>query len=213
LEPPAPDIVIDGADLGVEITEFYAEEALKRFESEQQLVLEKGRTICAEMGLPPVIVKVFWNAGASSSMRVRTSLAQELVKVVAKNIPQIDSQIDIEQDGESPSSLPSAIDLISIERWSMHKTHHWYSPRFAFVSEPSIQQIEARIAEKNAKCDGYRSACKYLWLLIVTEGTAPSSWVQLSESIRTYKYRSAFDQVFFFHRLYGQVIKLPTTQN
>jgi hypothetical protein len=204
--------MVERAGLGVEVTEFYQEQNLKQLESEQQLVLERARTMCEEMGLPPMIVKVVWSAGATTSKRERPSLAHQLVNAVAKNTPLVDSQIAIEQDGQAGSPLPTMVDVLGIERWSVHRSHHWFRPRSSFVVESSTQKIQTRISEKNVRFRDYRGVCERLWLLLVVEGIGPSSWCELPESTRLHKYDSVFEQVFFFHRLDGRVIKLPTIQ-
>jgi len=209
--PPEPDVLISDAGIGVEITEFYTEEMLKKIESEQDLVLERARAMCEEMRFPPMIIRVIWNAGASTSRKERPILARQLVNAVTKNIPAVNSPVYLEQDGELDSCLPAVVDSIGIERWSEHNIHHWFSPRFSFVSGLSAQQIQKRITEKNARfC--HRGACKSLWLLIVAEGIGPSSWCELPEGTKLHEYDSVFDQVFFFHRLYGQVTRLRTRQ-
>lgn len=211
LSPPEPDIVIDGTRLGVEVTEFYRQGPLKHNESEQERVLEKARTICEARGLPPMIVKVIWNLGASISKRERSQLANSLVNAVERNVPCVDTQREIEQD-EYNSLLPSTVDILRIERWSVHRTHHWFSPRFDFPAVSSVEEIQNRISKKNTLFLNYAGVCASLWLLIVAEGIAPSSWSELPENARVHSYETTFDRVFFFHRVDGRVIELQTTK-
>jgi hypothetical protein len=209
--PPEPDIVIHGSPIGVEITEFYRQGPHKQNENEQQMVLNRARDICEARGLPPIIVKVIWNAGASISRRERSQLAEALVRVVEDNIPSVDTQREIEQD-DCNSILPSTVDSLGIERWSFHKSHHWFSPRFDFRAEASSQEIQQRISKKNNVYRDYVGLCEVLWLLIVAEDIAPSSWSDLSGPARLHQYESQFERVFFFHRLDGRVIELQTTK-
>jgi hypothetical protein len=209
---PEPDVIVEGTDLGVEITEFYREEKRKRDESEQELLLAEAQRLYVADDRPPLIVSVFWNDGASTRRKDRSTLAQTLVAAVVKNMPPVDSWLEIEQDGEPSCPLPAAIDSLKIERFSFDMTNNWSSPRAAFVHGCSADEIQAIISKKNSRFLNYDGLCKRLWLLIAIEGTAPSSWCELPAETRSHEYVSVFEHVFLMERTPSRVIKLPVTQ-
>ena len=207
--PPEPDIVV--GDIGIEITEFYDGDTRKRDETEQQLVLSEAQSVYEVTDNPSVIVTVYWNQSAAPRRTERSQLARQLVDIVISNIPIVDASAEVEQDGEPGCALPSVIDSLRIQRFAVHESNHWFSPRSAFVFHTSVEQLQATISRKNSKSVAYTGACGKLWLLIVAEGIATSSWCELPPRTLGHDYDSIFDSVFFLNLISSRVTELSTT--
>lgn len=210
-DPPEPDIIV--GEIGVEITEFYSQDTRKRDETEQQLVLEEAQHIYEKAHTRDVIVAVNWNQSAAPSRKDRPTLAGQLVDVVIKNMPRVDAWIEIEQDGDPGCALPSIIDSIKIQRFAVHKSSYFFSPRSAFLFPCSIDQLQAVISGKDSKFTAYAGMCKSLFLLIVAEGRATSSWCQIPQEASDHQYKSIFDRVFFLNLISSGITELSVASN
>jgi hypothetical protein len=84
----------------------------------------------------------------------------------------------------------------------------WGVGRGDAVPDLASVQIIERIQDKETKLGKYRSRCSKIWLLIVEDGFAPSSYFVISNGLKKQIYKSSFDRIFLFRNFSREVIEL-----
>lgn len=88
----------------------------------------------------------------------------------------------------------------------------WYPNRGGGYGEADVARVQETIDRKSQKLDKYRAKCVRVWLVIVVDGFAPSSFMDLSGAAIGHTYWSPFDRVFYFESFDRRVVRLHPTQ-
>jgi len=218
-DPPEPDFHITShkAPIGLELTRFFPlGENRKRQESEQDHIVALAREIYAGRGLPVLNVRVNWDYSYLPTKRDRGSIPESLAAIVSDNAPSIGGQIKIDLCDEPMPVLPPGVNSVDIDRMFDYEFHLWQSPRYEFVPDIHSDEIQSVIDLKSKKFSKYNGPCDEIWLLIVAEGFAPSSFGRPTDELKAHKYQGRFQRAFFATLLPPQVIdlnvKVPTNQ-
>lgn len=209
-----PDFLVtlpSGGRLGIELTEFFHDEeeggsASKAQESLQEKVTRKAIEAYESKGLPPVVVSLFWAAYDDIRPPRVPQLAQEVADVVAAHLPE-KSIATVEQTGLPGSPLPDEVNTLHVFRHEDIDENEWNSPRAGYVPGVAQSEIQRRITDKEQRLAAYRRQGSAVWLVIVAEGLAPSSFANV-ESFRDAAFVSSFDEVFLFRFFDRDVIRL-----
>jgi hypothetical protein len=105
-------------------------------------------------------------------------------------------------------SHPREIITVGIARLGDPTENHWVSTRVGWVPQLNMPDLGRRIAEQESRLAAYRSRCNEVWLLIVADGRAPSSFGEFAEAVRRQEFHSAFDRLFFFRYFDGDYVEL-----
>jgi hypothetical protein len=217
-ELQAPDFSLteaSGQRLGIELTEFFKDDVdesgsrLKTQENLQEKVTFRAMQRYAVMGLPSVIVSIFWASYDDIVPGRVDELAGELATVVAAHLPAGPSgSAEVEQTGLPGSPLPDEVNTLHIYRIPEMDENEWNSLRAGYIPKIASGEIQRLIDKKERRVSEYRKACPVLWLVIVAEGLAPSSFGDLERAVRETRYRSSFDKVFFFRLFDKEAVAL-----
>jgi hypothetical protein len=141
-------------------------------------------------------------------------IVRELVSFVSARIPEENDSGSYEPDWATwkPSNLPEGVAAIDIDRPSYHSAAYWFMPRSGMVPDLAAELLQKRIGAKNAKLRQYNAAPTENWLVLVVEGSAPSSTFTLTKGALEYPYESAFQKTFLFNAFARSTFELTTVR-
>lgn len=84
----------------------------------------------------------------------------------------------------------------------------WGVGRGGVVPDLPSDSIRERVQDKESKIPRYLGKCSKVWLLIVEDGFAPSSYFDIPDEVKSENYRSTFDRIFLFRNFSREVIEL-----
>jgi hypothetical protein len=129
-------------------------------------------------GLPAVTVYVRSLSRVIPEKAAVPDLVRELVNFAASRLPPPDGSASFERDWTSwprSTTLPHGVAAVEIRRRSHQDQANWFMPRAGMVPDLSVRLLQKRIGVKNARFAKYSSPPSENWLLIIAEGTFPSS--------------------------------------
>jgi hypothetical protein len=137
----------------------------------------------------------------------REQLSKEIADFVCNNIP-LPASYHTFHPQDSDSTFPNHIHAITIGRFSVLTKHHFNVPSADWAQKDFSAEIQQAIDSKNQKRIHYNDSCSEHWLLIVSDGSGPSSFFDLSGGTREAMFESQFDRNFFmeaFSRIYWEL--------
>lgn len=200
----SPDVIfeMEGKRIGIEITELYDDEKMRRQEAIKERICTEGQKLCEnEKGMPKCHVGM-WLGDRISKEREK-NLSRELFEVVRNNIP-IDGSVDVDED-----ILPSGVCYLSIYSYNNYPKRHFWT--FAQVVEGGkifSEQLCKRIKEKNDKYEKYCRSVDSCWLLITAVGKRGSSVFEFGSGMEEVEYKTPFERVFFLNGFNCQLNEL-----
>jgi hypothetical protein len=217
IEGERPDFVVRGANgtVGFEVTQQYMKAAgggqsLRAQESEKSIVVEMARKLYEQLKLPPLEVHfLFGNSGPFEKSK-RELLSTQLARLVQSHIPPSGTAVSIGNDFSERSDMPDEIAYVSIGSFDSVTHNHWSAGDSGFVQEDFIEELQHTIDGKNATIESYCDKCDSCWLIIVADGSGPSSFFQPSEKTIAHVYDSKFDRTYFVEAFTRRVVRLAT---
>ena len=193
----SPDFIIDsgGHRLGIEVTEWHADQRQRAREAEQEGVVAAARRTHQEAGEPALMVRVYWNAFDAVSKRERSKLVAALVAVVRSNTPECQCGIVLDRAESDGVALPPHIDRIDIYRYEEDPDVDWMSVRYGMLPTITAGLVQAEIRRKSDLTGGFRDVDE-LWLLLVLGLRNTSSWGELGADALNARYTGAFSRIF-----------------
>ena len=159
--------------------------------------------------LPPLDVRVDWSESHFMTSKREKELRIILVDLVASHLPEQERSVLITFPAPDWEKLPAEIAAVRIARFDGLSRNHWDFFRGAYLQEVTVKQLHTLSTEKEQKLPTYRCACPAgVWLLIVADGSQPSSLIELNPAMTAYQFETAFDRVFFFQYFDGTSIEL-----
>ena len=205
-ESPDYIIYISQERIGLEMTALVRDE-LAAIRTAQNKCLQKATELARQKGLPIVNVKVEFRS--SHDPIDIDEAARELVEFVEKKIPEID---DTKFWHYYESGLIYS-KWISIHLGTVNGRKWLTDYRFGRINMNwmrinPIDEIQARIDEKQLKIPSYRKKCDKCWLLIgVNEWAAPEA-VAITEELESHVFSGDFQRLFFLRNIEGTVTEL-----
>lgn len=212
IETERPDFLVEApaATIGVEITEI-CESPERRKEVEEQRICEKARDLYAKSGLPPLIATIhFANAKLRKGLcdRIASQLAECVVASHAK-IPTGGS-VFIE---ELPDNCADFVDAVHV-LLSPHATFEdWSVSRVGWIATTFEDELQANIDRKQSKLSEYLGKCSQCWLVVGASGREPSSFYEMSSSMKEGVFYSDFSRVFFVQLFEGTLVELHVARS
>ena len=215
-EEGEPDCVVTletGEGLGVEHTQFLRDEdergsRLKEQESLQDQVVKSAQRVYQRRGGVPLDVMFHWTDCHPIVAANVNLIAENAAAVVAQYVPEDGSvNLDYADLAAWESPRPSEISLLRISRGEGAMRDSWKSSRGDYEPFIAGSEIQRILDGKERKLAGYRRACSRMWLLIVAEGHAPSSYGDTNK-LNGQRFVSSFDEVFFFRFFERDVLRL-----
>lgn len=212
-----PDFVWTGIEqpLGIEITRLFkdapqGQRPVQAQESDQRATVELAKQIYEKRNLPNLDIRViFGNTEIKKSHR--KLLASELANLIQHCLPAPDSWVHFDNNFEN-DSIPEEISYLSIARIENLMKNHWSVSGAGWVQEDFVIELQKKIDEKNSRLSNYLKNCSRCWLLIVAEGTGPSSFFDLNENTARHCYNSFFERTFFMEAFTHKVTELDITK-
>ena len=211
-ESECPDFLVatNHGILGIEHRDYHWDEKdssgspLRQQENLRQKVLWNAIRIYESRGLPHLDVRVDWSTNHYITSKREKELRTILVDLVTSHLPEQNGCILIECPSPDWEKLPEEITAVRIARFDGLSGNHWNFSRGGYLQEATVNQLHTLITEKEQKLPTYRFACPAgVWLLIVADGSQPSSLIEPNAAMTTFQFETAFDRVFFFQYFEG----------
>lgn len=77
-------------------------------------------------------------------------------------------------------------------------TSYWSAPLASFVPTVTPRQLQKILSKKSTLCRDYRKKCNEIWLVIVMDRFAASSYSLIPDEISESSFSHGFDQAFLF---------------
>lgn len=189
--------------VGIELTDYYriapaSRRLIQEQESLRDQVVARARQRYEVMGGPPLYVSIVFNMSLDIRKRDVLALTEPLVNLVAHAIPDVDGTVVINHRSDQHQYMPVELSSLLIARPPTLTQNFWYTAQADIVPGCTPTEIQAAIDKKRDKISQYRRSVDEIWLLIVLDGTKPSSSVDIPTETRRYVYRSGFDKTFLF---------------
>jgi hypothetical protein len=212
-----PDFLIGGGSgvVGVELTALYradSEDQLPRQASEalREEIVKRAQRLYQEGPGPELWVSVHFSPYATLRKSLVAGLAAKLATIVTAANVGINGNVELEDDSDAPG-FPQEFSTVNIRRLQVLTKGFWTSPDAAFVPDCEPKEIQQIIDKKNKRVPSYLRKCQTIWLVVVFDGFALSSTVNLPDEIPKYVYKSGFDRTFIFENAAARSFELKTT--
>jgi hypothetical protein len=193
--------------LGIEHTRLYWGN-LKEQESLEQRIVDRAREMYEASGGPPLVVNVLFDSKVRLGVKDSDSIAASLNRLVCSYLPNVGGRLDLEGWRFVSRGFAPAIMKIFIDRPSDPCEVLWGVGRGGAVPDLPPDSIRESIQIKESKINRYLDKCSKVWLLIVEEGFAPSSYFVISNAVKEEIYKSKFERLFLFRNFSREVIVL-----
>jgi hypothetical protein len=210
----SPDFIVNNGDkkIGIEVTKIFkstrsGEPPLQAIEATCRKIASSASKICAERKIPPLTVSLHFIRKQEILHVRRGQLSRQIADFVCNNIPLPEAYQSFHPE-HGDSTLPNHVHAITIGRFSVLTKHDFNVPSADWAQKDFSAEIQQAINSKNPKLIHYNDSCAEHWLLIVSEGSGPSSFFDLSGGTRDVVFESRFDRNFFmeaFFRVYWEL--------
>jgi hypothetical protein len=217
-EESQPDFRVFSAQrvVGIEHTEIYHKGGgrgipLQARETYMEQITRRAQKIYESRENPPVSVWPSFSTNARLGSSNVDSLAEQLADIVEDNLPPKGESADLKQSWSAADRLPRQFYAVRILRYGGPDAQFWFPPMSGFEPELPVSLVKERIEAKNAKRSDYRSRCDAVWLLIVVDGSRPSTFFDVSGQALRETYDSSFDRTYLFDFQKREAHQLATT--
>lgn len=200
--------------VGVEHTEIYHEQSGRGIpqqarETYTERITQRAQEIYQSGNNPPVWVWPHFTTNAQLGTDNVEELAEDLAEIVEHNLPEKNSSVELKQSWSPDDPLPRQFSVIQILRYG-DVQQPWFPPMAGAEPEVPTSYIQERIQDKNTKITEYRDRCDHIWLLLVVDGSRPSTFFDIAGEALDNVYESRFDQTYLFDFQRKQVHELKT---
>lgn len=204
-----PDVLVKTREgfLGIEHTRLYRA-ALKEQESLEQRIVDRAKEMYEVSGGPPLYVNVLFDQNVRLRVKEIESIATSLHALVCRYVPDVGERVNLEGWRFVSRGFSPAVTMIFLDRPSASCEMAWGVGGGGVVPDLPSDLVRERIQDKESKIARYLSKCSKVWLLIVEDGFALSSYFDIQDKVKTEIYKSAFDRIFLFRNFSLEVIEL-----
>lgn len=204
-----PDVLVKTSEgiLGVEHTRLFWGD-LKEQESLEQRIVDRAKEMYELSGGPPLYVNVSFDSNIKLGLKDIDSIATSLHRIVCRYVPDVGGRFDLEGWRFVSRGFSPSITMIFIDRPSNSCEMLWGVGRGGGVPDLALDSIMEKIQAKESRIVKYLGKCSKIWLLIVEDGFAPSSYFVISDEVKRQIYKSKFDRIFLFRNFSCEAIEL-----
>ncbi len=213
----APDFTLTSGTnrVGLEVTRIFHQSDIKGkprkvVENLRDRVLSHAHRLYHATANPPVHVSVFFKSGHAIGKSEVSPLAQKLVSLVIRNLPDSDSCKKAEFNWINREWFPEEIDQISVWRFAWLTKSNWSAPDSEYVPKCSVELIQETISKKNGKFASYAETHPNCWLLVVADDFSLSGTFDFTPAVLAHGYTSSFKRVYLLQLFSRQVYTLNT---
>ncbi len=198
-----------GKTLGIEITEINIPgkingRSLPELEVAKQRIIDRAREKAITCGLPAVRVRVIFRRAIPKGKEA--FLTETLFQMVSCHRPPPDPSVGLDEESDLPN------EFLKLFIRNCGKKHDWAYIEAGAVQSEFSSRVQEIIDAKSAKIPQYLEHCRTCWLIIAALGDRPSSFYEIGDQVRTTRYKSRFERVFFLNRAFGTVDELHLTK-
>ena len=214
IESESPDFIVNDGNrkVCIEVTKIYKSNPsnkppMQAIESTCRKIAEAASIICEERQIPPLTVSLHFIHSPQVLDTRRDDLSKKIADFICQNIPQLDTYHSFHPIFDDPT-FPEHIHAITIGRFSVLTNHHFNVPTAGWVKKEFSVELQNAIDLKNKKLFQYNNNCTEHWLLIISEGSSPSTFFESSGDTRNNVFKSDFDRTFYmetFSRIFWEV--------
>jgi hypothetical protein len=211
-DPPDPDFFLRTPEtcIGIEVMRLLQRGPTgtcppRELESHAQKIVDEARKLYDARKGRPVRLDVQFNDGdrlfTNMDKETRRNLAEFVAETAFQNYPPVLEPFLWDYTRKCPTGFPAYLNAIcNIVVLAADSIDHakWTADRGGWEAEFTVADIEDQKRKKEHKATKYRQRCKELWLLMVAEGSAPSSYIDLVASAKIHAYKSSFDRLFVY---------------
>ena len=213
-ECESPDFIVNCGDhrIGIEHTDLYwpsdgKNSPFQEGESMRKRVVDQFRERLESSPVPPVWVALFLNDRLKVSKKRVVSLAGELLDLVQKNIPAMNSvfRVDAAVDW---GVLPDEVHELEVRRLKGLDFKEVTAPEAGLVPKLQKSDIERAILRKESRLPAYRENANEQWLLVSVDSGSMATWYTDRKPEVYRGFSTGFDRVFVLWVVSGRVIEL-----
>jgi hypothetical protein len=195
-KPPEPDIAAWRGDscFGIEITNFYRRSERAR-ESEEDKLVDLARQYYQSKGGIHVQVDISWSPHFRILSSNSEQIATKVAALVEAHVPPLRKLVNLDCDSFD-AELVNVLHRVTINRLVDHKQNSWSADRGGWVPSWQEATLQKELDRKKGKRARYQQSYAEVWLLLVSTFGEPSSWLEMTDSVRDSTYESEFDRVF-----------------
>jgi hypothetical protein len=215
-----PDLLVpfDGEMLGIEHTSLYQKDPplpsgreLRPQEELQLQLVKRAWEIFREHSNQLLSLHVNFDEPFNYQRRDLEDVAQRLAQSVLMFAAGARNGLNIIESWQAQRlSIPFPIGVRNYFYTVEHNPgFEFWGPSYGYVvPELSVQQIAARIGEKEKRIQSYRKRCDKIWLLIVTDAGMPSSHFEISDDLERQLFTTSFHRLFLLMIVHRCLIEL-----
>ena len=178
-------------------------------ESTRDRILEAACEKAQKLGLPSAHVILFFSLQDPLSSAARERIADSVVDVIARHMPDEGGSIELEMR----PGQPSEVDLITVKR--VHSHAHWEWLEAHAIERNVIDRVQAAITKKSEllesyleRLETYRKPYTECWLLLVADSSRSSGNLAFDDPSHTFT--SPFARTYFLDFGRGKLYPLKT---
>jgi hypothetical protein len=210
-----PDFLVNqqGYVLGIELTDLYRKAELGQVpeqaaEAMRQRVVARAQQIYCSWQLPPVLASFFLDDRAHIKKPEVDRLARALANLVARNVPEPNSTIDVTRKWNNAPELPGVLRSLSVHRMDAVSKTFFSSPGATWVVAITREDIMRALSDKEPRYPIYRGKCDEVWLVINSDIEPMSTWFEFDMAVLTEPFSTRFDRVLLVQHFSGKAHEL-----
>lgn len=219
-----PDMVVhaEEGDIGIEHTRLIWEEEWKRQERLQDVVMERAKEIYKSENHDSLQLYFLFNPHKPLNNKCVETIANQIALGVKDYVCYFKAHGLQPPEGlfetwrlkrAGVSAFPDAVTNLSLRVPLRNDIEFWTVARNSMVPRLTPEYLQEPIDRKNKKIGNYQGNYAQMWLLLVSQGSEPSSHFDLEFSCEAieHTYKSHFDRVFLMESFSGTIIPLKIT--
>jgi hypothetical protein len=191
--------------LGIEVTQLFQQPPItglprQAVERLQRQVMDQARARydAAGAGRPSLDVAVMFQPGTPTSPNRVSELAAHLAdQALLQPIAEGETR-RYEPTIDNYSQFPAELSYARFSHFSQMTRPQWSVVDGGYMMPCTPDLLTCRISEKERRIAAYRVKCDQAWLLLVLDGFAISSMLEVPEETIAHRYVSSFDRILLF---------------
>jgi hypothetical protein len=221
-----PDLRVPGRSLGVEHTRFYqcdptipdGRQKLPQEKLHEEL-LQRAHAIFRGQSDQLLNLHAMFSEPFDSRKRHLDHeahvLAQSVLEALSRYPASETEHVSIRswQAQRQGLPFPKSLDAYMYNRVHTPGMALW-APGYSYMLPPlTVEQVEARIREKESHFAEYRTRCHAIWLLMVVDAGTPSSHLDITDVLKQHRFTTLFDRLLLLLPFPRQLIELQVERH
>lgn len=200
----APDFIIrgDSDTYGIEVTALYrpaetGQQPMQQVERLRKYIVQRAQAIHEARGGPPLYVQAYFSPHARFAKTDVEAFAERLATLVLAADVLVGRDVLLEGAScREEARLLADHSYVRVYCVPGQSERFWAAPSAGFVPDCTQDHLQDVLDGKDARITSYRAKCDRVWLLVVINGFAQSTSLELPPHVLAHCFRSRFDRVF-----------------